>query len=231
MSRLLSIEKAWTSRVKAIAARRDAGEGTVATSGTTSITPSGGDWSSEENFWRFAIVSFHSGALAGEWRVVTSYTNSAGFALLGWHDALPTAPAAGVKFRVSFAPLNTATVFSRGVIPTSITEEELPAVILCTERRRTLEAVAVGRGPGARRARYELRTDLLSPWSENEEDEVVAHQLYAQVDAMRGVPTGLPGVAYGDTPTTADEIASYGELDRGTRVYWSVIQQQWSFMM
>ena len=231
MSRLLSIEHAWAERVTSVAARGDTALGTVTIGSTIGITSGGSGWSEVDEHWRFAIIEFTSGTLAGEWRVVTSYNYAAGVASFGWHDALPSAPAAESRYRLSFEPLNTATVFTRGVLPASMSEEELPAVILATERRRTLEAVAIGRGPGARRARYELRTDLLSPWSQSEEDEVIAHKLYAQIDAMRGVPMGLPGVAYGDTPGSADEIASYGELDRGTRVYWSVVQQQWSFMM
>jgi len=229
MSRLLTIERAWTDRIDTVAALSETRTGTVATATTLSVSFPVGTWDVTTDHYRYAVCEFTSGALKDEWRVVTAYGVDGGTATLSWHDALPSAPLAAVTFSVSFAPVYGATIFRRGVVPSTIRESELPMIFAASERQRAIEQQAIGRGPGARKARYTLRTDVLSLWDDTETAEVEAHKLYAQLDAMRGQPFGIPGVAYAEVPTSADDVAGYGELDRGTRVYWSTLRQSWTF--
>ncbi len=234
MSQIVELETAWHAYLVAAAARTGSNNGT-ATAGTTkgmtaAAIPAPG-WPATEDHYQWATVLFLTGANTGRFRAVESYSVAGGVASFGWRAGLPSAVSAGDTFSVSFAPLGGATVYLRQVIPASMEPTELPAVFVAGQRSRTVEDVAVGNRQGSRLATVWIRTDLVSPWSDDTRTDLMAQQLHEQLDQIRLGLTGLPGVAHIGTPTREEEVCSFAELDVGQRVYWSVLWTPFQYWM
>lgn len=230
MSQVREVEQAWGALIEAVADTTTAAASGVATAGTDrSVSCAASGWSATANAWRWAVLAFTSGANAGRFRVVTSYAVADGAAVFSWRQALPAAVAAEDAFTVSFAPLAGATVFMRRIIPASLQAAEMPAVFVAATRSRSITSQGIGNQQGSRRAVLEVRTDLVSPWDDTVANALLADQLFEQVDQLWQNTTGLAGVAQVVTPERDAEIAAFGELDRGSRVYWSTLWMRFGY--
>lgn len=63
MSRLLTIERAWTDRIDTVATLSETRTGTVATATTLSVSFPVGTWDVTTDHYRYAVCEFTSGAL------------------------------------------------------------------------------------------------------------------------------------------------------------------------
>ena len=218
MSQLREVENGVKALLDAVAARTDAATGTAATGSATTLT----DAALSGTDWQWAVLAMTSGANAGRWRVVTSWDDDTDTVTV--RQAFPAAIAAEDTYSLAMAPLGGATVFLRNIIPKSLRAAELPAVFVAGQRTRRIEPQVVGNEQGARQAIVEIRTDLIAPWGDDEEtDRELSDKLFEQVDQMRQMRTRLPGIARMRRSTRDEEISSFGELDAGQRVFWSIV--------
>lgn len=231
MSQILEVEDAWYDLLAAVAAK-----GATAKAGTVtdvnslrSVSCSATGWTATADAYKWAVLTWTSGTQSGRFRVLNASSVAAGSLTLSWRNAMPETPAVGNTFSVSFAPLAGAKVFQRAQIPETLAPAtELPAVFVAGQRRRVLTGHGVGNTEGSVRADLTIRTDLLSAWTSlpgqsGGTDDVAAHSLYEQVDQIRLCARSLGGIALIDLPTQPEDVAAFGELDRGQRVYWSTL--------
>lgn len=195
--------------------------GTVATATASALTDTGIVGS-----YDYCIITFTSGTLKDEWRVI----NNTGTGSLAWRHAFPAAPKAGDTYTITNPLYNATLVLRQVAMPES---SDLPAVYVSTVRGIRFNQVGIGNRQGRGEMDVTLRTDVIYPFSikAQESTRLTSDKAFWQIVTMLMTEGTFGCVASIDLPSGSQELSSLGELDGSKQCWWSVINASFRMLV